>query len=85
MATATIPPIVRLSGKGRQSALVERLRDAEDEITALHAERASLAAEVEALSRRIVFAITAGHPNVALHVAGRLDALAHSLRRRGAA
>lgn len=75
----------RLTGKGRQPVAVERLRDAELELAALHHERADLASEISALSRRIQYAIHADRPDVALHVAGRLDALAASLTRRGAA
>lgn len=56
-----------------------------DEIRALRAERSEVAAELEALSRRIQLAIHAERPDIALHVAGRLDALAASLTRRGAA
>lgn len=62
-----------------------RLADLQDEITALRAERDGLGAEIEALSRRIQLAVWNQREDVALHVAGRLDALAASLRRRGAA
>lgn len=75
----------RLAGKGRQPVAVERLRDAELELAALHHERAAVASEIAALSARIELAIHADRPDVALHVAGRLDALAASLTRRGAA
>lgn len=56
-----------------------------EELRALHLERSDLGSEIEALSRRIEYAIGAGRDDVALHVAGRLEALAHSLQRRGAA
>lgn len=85
MATAPVLPIARLAGKGAQPALVQRLRDLEDELTALTAERESVGVEIEALSRRMEIAIMAGRDDVALHVTGRLEALAHSLRRRGVA
>lgn len=85
MATPTAPSAVRLEGKGRQPAAIERMRDLEDELTALAAERSDVGTEIEALSRRIAFAIAADRPDVAMHVAGRLEALAHSLTRRGAA
>jgi uncharacterized protein YlxW (UPF0749 family) len=76
---------MRPAGKGRQPALVERLRDLQDEITALLAERHDVGTEIEALSRRMEMAVMADRPDVALHVAGRLEALAHSLIRRSAA
>jgi hypothetical protein len=85
MATSAVPPLTRPTGKGRQPALVEHLRDLQDEITALLAEREIVGTEIEALSRRMEMAIMAGRDDVALHVAGRLEALAHSLIRRGAA
>lgn len=75
----------RLAGKGRQPVAIERLRDAEIELAALHHERAAVATEVRALSARIQLAIHADRPDLALHVAGRLDALAASLNRRSAA
>lgn len=56
-----------------------------EELRALRCERDDLGTEIEALSRRIEYAIGAERPDVALHVAGRLEALAHSLQRRGAA
>lgn len=55
MATPAVPPLTRLTGKGRQPASIERIRDLEDEITALTAERlqvADIGDEIEALSRR---------------------------------
>lgn len=85
MATAPVIPIERANGKGAQPAIVQQLRDARDEISALEAERDATATEVRALSARIQLAIHADRPDVALHVAGRLDALGHSLSRRGAA
>lgn len=78
-------------GRGRPSnhQLTGRLERARlrnvslrDELTALRAERAGLASEVGAMSARIVLAITADRPDVALHVAGRLDELAAQLARR---
>lgn len=85
MATAAVPPLLRIAGKGRQPAAVELIRDLQDEVAALLAEMAAIGAEVEALSRRIDLAIRAERADVAMHVAGRLEALAHSLQRRGAA
>ena len=85
MATATVPPIVRLAGKGRQPAIVERCQDLQDEVAALLSELYAVGSEIEALSRRIDLAIRADRADVAMHVAGRLEALAHSLQRRGAA
>jgi len=85
MATPAAPPLIRLTGKGRQPASVERIRDLQDEVAALHSERDALGTEIEALSRRIDLAIRADRPDIAMHVAGRLEALAHSLIRRGAA
>lgn len=76
---------MRRSGKGRQPAAIERQRDLEAEVAALADERSGLATELGALSRRIQLAIHAERPDVALQVAGRLDALADSLDRRGAA
>ena len=85
MATTPVIQIARAAGKGAQPAIVQQLRDALDEITALVAERDLVGIEIEALSRRIEMAVHADRPDVAMHVAGRLEALAHSLRRRGAA
>lgn len=85
MATAPVTQVRRVSGKGRQPALIQRLADLELEVIALVAERTGIATEVEALSRRMQIAVLNGRDDVALHVAGRLDALAHSLHRRGAA
>lgn len=85
MATAPVIQVRRPSGRGAQPASVQRLLDLADEIRARDAEYVDLADELEALSRRVQLAIHAGRPDVALHVAGRLDALAASLRRRSAA
>jgi hypothetical protein len=82
---AVLIDLARHAGRGRQPIEVERLRDAELELAALAVERSDLASELLALSRRIQLAIHAERPDVALHVAGRLDALAASLTRRGAA
>lgn len=82
---ADLIQIERHTGKGRQPEWVERIRDLEIEISAMGAEYVDLATELHALSRRIQLAIHADRPDVALHVAGRLDALAASLSRRGAA
>jgi hypothetical protein len=83
--SAPVLSIPRTAGKGRQPVAIERLRDLEDELAAVAAERSDLADEIEALSRRIDLAIRADRPDVAMHVAGRLDALAASLTRRNAA
>lgn len=56
-----------------------------DEVRALELERLDVADEVRALSARVQLAIHSDRPDLALHVAGRLDALAASLTRRGAA
>lgn len=85
MASAPVIQLPRAAGKGAQPAAIQQLRDAQDEITALRAERISVATEVEALSRRMQLAVLNDRPDLALHVAGRLDALAHSLHRRDAA
>lgn len=83
------PSLTVIEGsRGRPDLVTLRateLADLVDELTALTDERAGLATEIEALGRRIVFAIGADRPDVALHVAGRLDALAASLTRRSAA
>lgn len=88
--TAAVAGAVR--GRPSAARLTQRLERARlrilvltDELAALLAERASLASEISALSRRIELAIRADRPDVAMHVAGRLDGLATSLTRRGAA
>jgi hypothetical protein len=83
--TATVLQMKRAGGRGRQPAVVERMQELADELVARDAEYVDLADELTALSRRIQLAIHADRPDVALHVAGRLDALAASLRRRSAA
>lgn len=80
---AELHVLARTRGKGRQPILVERLRDAEDELTALRAERYDTGSEIRALSARIQLAVHAERPDLALHVAGRLDALGEALLRRG--
>jgi hypothetical protein len=81
-------------GRGRPSNLQltdrlerSRLRNTvlAEEIRALTSERTAVADELAGLSRRIDLAIRADRPDVAMHVAGRLDALATSLNRRGVA
>ena len=84
MATAPLTPFRRL-GRGRQTAAVEQIAELTAEVAALEAERYEVATEVRALSSRIQLAVHADRPDVALHVAGRLDALAASLFRRGIA
>lgn len=81
--TASVTQIPRATGKGRQPAGVERCQDLQDEVTALEAERERFGHEVRALSARIQLAVHNDRPDVALHVAGRLDALGVSLLRRG--
>jgi hypothetical protein len=83
--TARVLSLPRAAGRGRQSAAAEQIVDLELELIAMQVERTALASEMLALSRRIQLAIHADRPDVALHVAGRLDALAASLTRRGAA
>jgi hypothetical protein len=80
------------NGRPSNAILTQRLERAHlraavlsTEIAALTSERDLLSTELGALSRRIQIAIHADRPDVALHVAGRLDALAASLARRGAA
>ena len=85
MSTAPVDQVQRTTGKGRQPAAVEHLLDLADEVRALHAERGDLADEIEALSRRAQLALLNDRADLVLHVAGRLDALAASLRRRNAA
>lgn len=85
MPRTHVVPIARASGRGRQPLAVERLVEAQLEISALHAERDRVGVELRALSARIQLAIHAEHPGIALHVAGRLDALGDSLIRRGEA
>jgi hypothetical protein len=85
MATAPVAPVLRLTGKGRQPAAVELIRELQEEVAVLLSELYAVGTEIEALSRRIDLAIRADRADVAMHVAGRLEALAHSLQRRGAA
>lgn len=66
--SVAILPFARPSGRGRQPALVERLADLRDELTAS-------GQEMVAAGRRIEYAIVAGRPDVALHVAARLQVL----------
>jgi hypothetical protein len=77
------PSNVQLSDRLERS----RMRNAilADENRALELERANVATEIRALSARVQLAIHSDRPDLALHVAGRLDALAASLTRRGAA
>lgn len=90
----TAAPVVPLPplGRGRPSnaQLMDRLERQRilnailrEELVALEAERDDIADEIEALGRRMTFAVQAGRDDVALHVLGRLDALSASLRRRG--
>ena len=88
LATATRS----VGGRPSNALLTERLERSrlrvavlQDEIAALAAARETVATEVRALSARIQLAIHADRPDVALHVAGRLDALGRSLTRRGIA
>jgi hypothetical protein len=90
-SAASAAPIIPIS-RGRPSArqLTERLERQRavnailrDELTALRSEREDAAVEIEALARRMTFAVQAGRDDVALHVLGRLDALGAALRRRG--
>jgi hypothetical protein len=81
--TPPVEQIARTSGKGRQPAIVERCQDLADEVTALEQERETVATEMRALSARIQLAVHNDRPDVALHVAGRLDALGAALLRRG--
>jgi hypothetical protein len=91
MATA-LRPTNNPNGRPSNAVLGERLERAHlraavlaTELVARDAETAALAVELSALSRRVQLAIHAERPDVALHVAGRLDALAESLARRSVA
>lgn len=68
---AAVLDFPRRSGKGRQSASVERIRDLEMEVRA-----AGL--EMVAMSNRIANALTAGDSHSAMHFAGRLGCLGQS-------
>lgn len=81
----TVTRLPHAGGRPSNASQAERIANLRDELHALRCERADLGTEIEALSRRIEYAIGAERPDVALHVAGRLEALAHSLQRRGAA
>ncbi len=88
----TAPVVGAVMGRPSNADLTARLERSRlravvlaDEVAALEAERADVGSEIEALSRRIEIAVHADRPDVAMHVAGRLEALAHSLVRRGAA
>lgn len=90
MAAAVVSPIGR--GRPSNSVLSDRLERSRHvntllriENRALRSELTEVGVEISALSSRTVMAIHADRPDVALHVAGRLDALAESLSRRGAA
>jgi hypothetical protein len=81
-----------VQGRPSNAQLTDRLQRSRlrngllaEEVRALHYERDAVGSEIEALARRIEYAIGADRPDVAMHVAGRLEALAHSLQRRGAA
>lgn len=50
--TARVIPIQRQTGRGRQPAIVERLRDDRDELVALTAEAIDLAGRLVVISRR---------------------------------
>lgn len=69
MALAVVP--FARPGKGRQSAAVEAMADIRDELTAA-------GQEMVALGRRIEYALMADRPDVALHVAARLQVLGAS-------
>lgn len=90
--TASIAPVRNVGGRPSNAQLGDRLERSRlrnvsltDELRALRLERSDLASEIAALSSRIELAIHADRPDIALHVAGRLDALAASMTRRGAA
>lgn len=70
MSLAVIP-FARTSGKGRQTAAAELIADLRDELTAA-------GQEMRAAGRRIEYAMAAGRPDVALHVAARLQVLGES-------
>lgn len=92
--TTALAPARTNNPNGRPSAakLADRLERSRlrnvllvEELRAVSREREQLADEIGALSRRIALELRLGRPDVAMHVAGRLDALAASLTRRGAA
>jgi hypothetical protein len=77
--TAAIPG-ARM-GRPSNVVLIDRLSQARDEAEEWRMEVLSAAAEMRAAGLRIEYAINAGRPDVALHVAARLQALAGSYTR----
>ena len=81
----TIITLERAGGRGRQSAEVEALRDARDELVALTAEGLELALQITALARRAQVALARGwSPAQALDELERLGAR-HANRMAAAA
>lgn len=92
--TAAVLDLPRHRGRPSNHELAARvdrqvrlLAAAREERVALRAECRALASEVRAAGRRIEYAIAADRPDVALHVAGALVALAdrHDRQRGGTA
>jgi hypothetical protein len=80
------------NGRPSNAVLNERLARAREvnglirtENRALLEELARIGSEIVALGRRVELAITADRPDVAMHVAGRLDDLGQACVRRGGA
>lgn len=91
MAVAAIPRISNNPhGRPSNAVLQGRLDRSREVNTLLRAENRSLLSEVArlgseliAIGSRIELAYAAGRPDVAMHVAGRLDSLGRSCVRRG--
>jgi hypothetical protein len=63
------------NGRPSNVVLIDRLADARSQNADLRDELTACAQEMTALGRRIEFALMAGRPDVALHVAARLQVL----------
>lgn len=91
MAVAAVPRISNNpNGRPSNAVLQGRLDRSREVNSLLRAENRSLLAEVARLGSelisigsRIELAYTAGRPDVAMHVAGRLDSLGRACIRRG--
>lgn len=68
--------IERASGRGRQPAEVELIRDLELELLAERTESLAFAEEVRAQACRIDLAVRAERPDLALHLGGSIVGLA---------
>lgn len=83
MATATVTPIVRSAGKGRQPASVELVRDLRDELTAVEAERHDLGLRLGYISRILWRAVWTERLDLVSEIAGELDRVSGRLIARG--